>query len=94
MKCVWGILIIFVVNRINAKSVDSKETPIKTVAVIGAGTSGLTAAKYSLVQGYDVTIYEQNEQLGGIWWYTDQTGTNQFGLEIHSPMYQNLRYLP
>lgn len=92
MKCVLGILIVFVVHQTRARSVDFKEAPIKTVAVIGAGTSGLTAAKYSLGQGYDVTIYEQNEQLGGIWWYTDQTGINQYGVEIHSPMYQNLRY--
>lgn len=63
MKCAWAIFIIFIVNRISGQN----ETPIKTVAVIGAGTSGLTSAKYSIAQGYDVTIYEQNEQLGGIW---------------------------
>lgn len=91
MKCVLGILLILIVNGISARSVDTEESPTKEVAVIGAGTSGLTAAKYSIAQGYDVTIYEQNEQLGGIWWYTDQTGTNQYGLEIHSPMYTKLR---
>lgn len=93
MKCFLGILIVFIVNQINARNVDFKESPIKTVAVIGAGSSGLASAKYSLAQGYDVTVYEQNEQLGGIWWYTDQVGINQYGVEIHSPMYQKLRYI-
>lgn len=91
MKCFLGILVIFIINQINARSVDVQESPIKTVAIIGAGTSGLVSAKYSLAQGYDVTIYEQNEQLGGIWWYTEETGHNQYGLEIHSPMYTKLR---
>lgn len=93
MKYFLGILIIFSANQINARSVDSQEAPVKTVAIIGAGTSGLVSAKYSLGQGYDVTIFEQNEQLGGIWWYTDETGVNQYGLEIHSPMYTKLRYM-
>lgn len=91
MKCFLGILLIFIVNQCNARSVDSEESPIRSVAVIGAGSSGLVSAKYSLAQGYDVTVYEQNEQLGGIWWYTDETGINQYGIEIHSPMYQKLR---
>lgn len=91
MKCVLGILVVCIVHQISARSVDFQEAPIKTVAIIGAGTAGLASAKYSLAQGYDVTIYEQNEQLGGIWWYTDHTGINQYGIEIHSPMYQNLR---
>lgn len=94
MKCVLiAILTIFLVNQIGAKSINFEETPIKNVAIIGAGTSGLVSAKYSLAQGYDVTIFEQNPQLGGIWWYTDETGVNQYGIEIHSPMYQKLRFV-
>lgn len=92
MKRVLGILTIFIVHHISARNVNVEEAPIKTVAIIGAGTSGLASAKYSLAQGFDVTIYEQNEQLGGVWWYTDQTGINQYGIEVHSPMYQKLRY--
>lgn len=91
MKLLLGISTIIIVSQISAKSVESTNSPIKTVAVIGAGTSGLVSAKYSIAQGYDVTIYEQNEQLGGVWWYTDQTGINQYGIETHSAMYQKLR---
>lgn len=36
---------------------------ILNVAVIGAGTAGLAAAKYALEQGFKVTVFEQTEQL-------------------------------
>lgn len=91
MKYFCGVLIIFAAHQINARSVEPEELPAKTVAIIGAGSSGLVSAKYSLDHGFDVTVYEQNEQLGGIWWYTNETGVNQYGLEIHSPMYTKLR---
>lgn len=91
MKYFWGILIIFAAHQINARSVDPEKSPAKTVAIIGAGSSGLVSAKYSLDHGFDVTVFEQNEQLGGIWWFTNETGVNQYGLEIHSPMYTKLR---
>lgn len=64
---------------------------VLNVAVIGAGTSGLCAAKYALKEGFNVTVYEQNEVLGGIWWYTDQTGKDKYGLNVHTAMYQGLR---
>lgn len=67
------------------------EMPVLNVAIIGAGASGLTSAKYALAHGYNVTIYEQTEQIGGIWWYTNQTGKDQYGNNIYSPMYQGLR---
>jgi len=64
---------------------------ILNVAVIGAGTSGLCAAKHCLEQGFKVTVYEQTEAIGGIWWYTDKTGKDEYGLNIHSAMYKSLR---
>lgn len=70
------------------------EKPVKNVnvAVIGAGVSGLAGAKHLLAQGYSVTVYEQSEQIGGIWKYTDQTGKDQYGINVHTAMYQGLRY--
>lgn len=38
---------------------------MKKIAVIGAGTAGLAAAIRLKALGYDVTIYEKNEQVGG-----------------------------
>jgi len=41
----------------------------KTVGIVGAGPSGLTAAYYLALRGYDVTIYEANAKAGGMVMY-------------------------
>jgi phytoene desaturase len=38
---------------------------MKSVGVIGAGYSGLVAACYLARDGYDVTVYEKNDSIGG-----------------------------
>jgi len=38
----------------------------KKVAVIGAGPSGLSCAYYLAVEGYKVTVYEKEKELGGM----------------------------
>ena len=38
----------------------------KKVAIIGGGPSGITAAAYLARRGYDVTIYEKHDALGGL----------------------------
>ena len=41
---------------------------MKTVCIVGAGPGGLTAAKTLLQTGqFQVTVYEKNERVGGIW---------------------------
>ena len=37
------------------------------VAVIGAGPAGLVAAKHALEAGFDVTVFEAQDDLGGQW---------------------------
>ena len=37
------------------------------VAVIGAGPSGIVAAKHALEAGFDVTLYEASDRVGGQW---------------------------
>ena len=37
------------------------------VAVIGAGPGGLTAAKYAIEAGFDVSVFEASNDLGGQW---------------------------
>jgi dimethylaniline monooxygenase (N-oxide forming) len=37
------------------------------IAVVGAGPSGLTAAKHALEAGFDVTVFEAGDALGGQW---------------------------
>lgn len=61
------------------------------VAVIGAGTAGICAAKHALAAGCTVTVFEQARQVGGTWVYTDSIGRDEFGLEVHSSMYKGLQ---
>lgn len=61
------------------------------IAVIGGGLSGLCVAKYAINAGHQITIFEQTDNIGGTWNYTDAVGTDEYGLDIHSSMYHNLR---
>src|SRR5437763_5950185 len=40
------------------------------VAVVGAGPSGIVAAKHALEAGFDVTVFEAGDGLGGQWYTT------------------------
>lgn len=40
---------------------------MKRVAIIGAGPAGLVSAKECLDQGFNVTVFEKQEQIGGLW---------------------------
>lgn len=54
--------------------------PIR-VAVIGAGPSGLAAAKNAVCAGFDVVVFEKNDAVGGNWVFRAKTG--------HSSVYEN-----
>lgn len=68
------------------------EMPILNIAIVGAGAAGLVSAKHAIALGNNVTVFEQEAQLGGTWFYTNETGKNQFGQDIHTSMYRDLRY--
>jgi len=40
------------------------------VAVIGAGPGGITTAKHALEAGFDVTVFEASDRIGGQWYTT------------------------
>lgn len=61
------------------------------VCIIGAGTAGLCAAKTAIQNGLDVTVFELSKQVGGTWVYSDQVGKDEFGLDVHTSMYQGLQ---
>lgn len=63
------------------------------IAVIGAGTAGLCAAKTAIQSGCQVTVFEQAKQVGGTWVYTDKVGKDDYGLDVHTSMYQGLQYV-
>lgn len=62
----------------------------KRIVVIGAGASGICAAKQAIENGYSVDVYEQTPNIGGLWNYTDNTDLDDNGLPVHTAMYQNL----
>ncbi|KAL0123019.1 hypothetical protein PUN28_007568 [Cardiocondyla obscurior] len=68
-----------------------EERKIK-VCVIGAGAAGLCAVRHLMANTiFEVTAYEQTNDIGGTWVYNEQVGFDENSLPIHSSMYQNLR---
>ena len=57
-----------------------REANGKTVGIVGAGPSGLTAAYYLALRGYDCTIYESSAKAGGATMY----GIPKYRLPIES----------
>ena len=45
------------------------------VAVVGAGPSGLVAAENLVESGFDVTVFEASDSLGGQWLTTGSAGS-------------------
>jgi len=69
---------------------------IMKIAVIGAGAAGLAAVRHCVSSTYDdqVLCYEKTDQIGGTWVYRKETGSDRYGLPIHTSMYKSLRYIP
>jgi cation diffusion facilitator CzcD-associated flavoprotein CzcO len=63
----------------------------KTVAVIGAGASGLCTAKYLKQAGFDnITIFEIGSQIGGMWCYENDNGRSSAYKTLHINTAKNL----
>lgn len=45
----------------------------KSVCIIGAGALGLVATKNLLEEGFEVTTFERNDYIGGLWRHTKDT---------------------
>lgn len=71
--------------------VSGEKSPVESIAVIGVGAAGLAATKRAIEQGYKVTAYEQNEAVGGTWYYTEEVGINKYGINVHSSAHEELR---
>ena len=54
---------------------------MNTVCIIGAGPSGITAAKNCQQNGISYDIFEKNDKVGGNWVFNSATG--------HSSVYEN-----
>lgn len=65
---------------------------MKRIAVIGAGAAGLCAARHiSRHDSMSCVVYEQTDAIGGTWRYTEEVGTDKYGLPVHTSMYKSLR---
>ncbi len=62
----------------------------KKVCIIGAGYAGLGAARH-LMNDFDITLFDRQDGIGGLWIYSDNVGKDCFGLPVHSAMYKNVR---
>ena len=62
------------------------------ICVIGAGPTGLCALRHLREKFCNIVAFEQMQQLGGLWVYSDKTGFDEDGVRVHSSMYKNLRY--
>lgn len=94
IQIAFALLLLLQIYRTNGAVVvnGEKKTPL-SIAIIGAGASGLTAARHAIAQGHDVTVFEQNEQLGGIWVFDEKVGRNKYGIQVHTAMYKGLRFV-
>ncbi|KAF8389753.1 hypothetical protein HHK36_024272 [Tetracentron sinense] len=67
----------------------------KQVCVIGAGPSGLVAARELRKEGHSVVVLEQNHDVGGQWLYEPRVECEDKGKgatpEVHSSIYASLR---
>ncbi|KAF6171743.1 hypothetical protein GIB67_007264 [Kingdonia uniflora] len=69
----------------------------KHVCIIGAGPSGLVAAKELRKEGHSIVVLEQNHDVGGQWLYEpkvegeDALGKGTNTLKVHSSIYVSLR---
>lgn len=63
------------------------------IAIVGSGVAGLVVARHvvSKLDAYSLILFEQTDQIGGTWVYTDETEFDKHGLLVHSSMYKNLR---
>ncbi|KAI3766883.1 hypothetical protein L2E82_16961 [Cichorium intybus] len=74
----------------------SARNPPRHVCVIGAGPSGLVAARELRKEGHTVVVLEQKHDVGGQWLYDPKIeGEDPLGkgkaLNVHSSIYESLR---
>ncbi|KAI4323516.1 hypothetical protein L6164_023114 [Bauhinia variegata] len=66
------------------------------VAVIGAGVSGLSAARELQREGHQVVVLEKSHRIGGIWVYDQKTESDPLSIDpnreiVHTSLYRSLR---
>ena len=62
----------------------------KSIAIIGAGASGICLAKYLLEVGLEVTVFEIGTKIGGMWVYENDSGHSSAYKTLHINTAKNL----
>ncbi len=57
---------------------------INKIAIIGAGVAGLSTARQLTSEGFDCTLFERNDVLGGVW----SDGYLNFGVQVQRELYE------
>src|SRR5215213_7043751 len=58
-------------------------TPLPTVCVIGAGSSGIAAAKTLHERGFEFDCFEASDRVGGNWVYKNANGMSSAYRSLH-----------
>src|SRR5215210_3103797 len=56
---------------------------LPTAGVIGAGSSGIAAVKVLAERGFDVTVYEKSDRIGGNWVWGNSNGMSSAYRSLH-----------
>ncbi|XP_061201419.1 flavin-containing monooxygenase 5-like isoform X3 [Neopsephotus bourkii] len=57
-----------------------QDSMVRSVAIIGAGVSGLASVKCCLDEGLEPTCFERSEDIGGLWRYTNSMDSGRFSV--------------
>ncbi|CAB3225449.1 unnamed protein product [Arctia plantaginis] len=73
--------------------VDVSTEPVSDprVCIIGAGYSGLGAARHMQDYGLNFTVFEATRYIGGTWRFDPRVGTDEDGLPLFTSAYKNMR---
>ena len=50
-----------------------ESNPVRSVCVIGGGAAGIVTARHMRARGFDVTLFERSNDVGGLWRYGSET---------------------
>ncbi|XP_026315002.1 senecionine N-oxygenase-like [Hyposmocoma kahamanoa] len=93
MRCVWACVAVLIVNLVPeiTDGLSLPAPPTSRTCIIGAGYSGLAAARY--LKDYDLSfvVFEATKHVGGTWHYDPHVGFDEEGLPVYTSMYKYLR---